>query len=112
MSKAAQRPVSGADRGDHVDLVCSSGHVTTHSLARLVRLNDGWCGRCGADIDYPPPPAALRTPAGQDNDQPNELGDGKKNQFRKPEALAPLRMSDGPVAIQQEETQDDVPPAP
>ena len=43
-----------AERADIFDLVCSSGHRTPHSLARVLRLNDGWCGTCGADIGYTP----------------------------------------------------------
>lgn len=47
-------PAPGGEGDDRIDLVCSSGHRTSHSLARVARLNDGWCGRCGADISYTP----------------------------------------------------------
>jgi hypothetical protein len=43
-------------KGDVIELVCSSGHRTPHSLARVRRLDDGWCGTCGADIKYQPVP--------------------------------------------------------
>jgi hypothetical protein len=53
--KAVPRtPAPGASAEDRIDLVCSSGHRTSHFLARVTRLNDGWCGRCGADISYTP----------------------------------------------------------
>ena len=39
---------------DEIELVCPSGHRTIHSLKRVLRLNDGWCGKCGADIRYTP----------------------------------------------------------
>lgn len=38
--------------GDELELVCPNGHRTTHSGARIKRLNDGWCGKCGAAISY------------------------------------------------------------
>ena len=41
-------------RDETVELVCTSGHRTTHLLARILRLNDGWCGKCGADLHYEP----------------------------------------------------------
>ena len=53
MTVIARLPAPGAPGGDRIDLLCPNGHRTTHSLARLMRLNDGWCGRCGADIAYP-----------------------------------------------------------
>ncbi len=43
-------PASNAIIDDKIELVCPSGHRTTHSLARVMRLNDAWCGICGADI--------------------------------------------------------------
>jgi hypothetical protein len=57
-------PAPSHDRvSDKVDLVCSSGHRTAHSLARVLRLNDGWCGMCGADISYEPGLGAVAKPA-------------------------------------------------
>lgn len=40
--------------GDLIELICLHGHRSSHSLARVTRLNDGWCGKCGADISYQP----------------------------------------------------------
>jgi hypothetical protein len=54
MRAAAPRLASTSPGNENVELVCSSGHRTAHSLARVLRLNDGWCGRCGADISYAP----------------------------------------------------------
>lgn len=39
---------------DLIELVCPNGHRTLHSRARILRVNDGWCGKCGADISYDP----------------------------------------------------------
>jgi hypothetical protein len=39
---------------DLIELVCKSGHRNAHSRARILRLNDGWCGKCGAGIGYDP----------------------------------------------------------
>jgi hypothetical protein len=54
VSAIARRPAPGPEGGERIDLVCASGHRTSHSLARVVRLNDGWCGKCGAAISYAP----------------------------------------------------------
>ena len=48
-SAAALAP---SEAGDELQLVCANGHRTAHSLARVQRLNDGWCGKCGAGISY------------------------------------------------------------
>jgi hypothetical protein len=53
VSADAQLAASKAD-SDKIELVCPNGHRTTHSLARVLRLNDAWCGTCGADISYDP----------------------------------------------------------
>ena len=50
----ADGPSAAQGIPDDIELVCSSGHRTTHSLARVLRLNDAWCGKCGADIRYNP----------------------------------------------------------
>ena len=63
MKAAAQAPASSGKSDDKIELVCSSGHRTIHSLARVARLNDGWCGTCGADISYSPSDAAEAAPA-------------------------------------------------
>jgi hypothetical protein len=48
-----------------IELTCKSGHLSQHLLHRVLRLNDAWCGQCGADLPYlprqdavPPKPAA------------------------------------------------------
>jgi hypothetical protein len=58
MSDLARLPTSSAGSAETIELVCPNGHRTIHSLARVLRLNDAWCGRCGADIDYKPSPDA------------------------------------------------------
>jgi hypothetical protein len=55
-------PVAAID--DHLELVCKSGHRSGHSRARVTRLNDAWCGKCGADISYDPLAAAAVATAG------------------------------------------------
>ena len=55
--------LAASNRDDKIELVCSSGHRTVHSLARILRLNDGWCGKCGADIGYEPSADARRATA-------------------------------------------------
>jgi hypothetical protein len=52
MKVVAQVPLPSVNSDERIELVCASGHRTTHSLARVLRLNDGWCGKCGADIRY------------------------------------------------------------
>lgn len=52
LSAAARLPAPFGSGADEVELVCPSGHRTTHSLARAERLNNGWCGKCGAGISY------------------------------------------------------------
>lgn len=52
MRSAERLPASSGD--DKIELVCPNGHRTIHSLSRVLRLDDGWCGKCGADISYTP----------------------------------------------------------
>ena len=52
MSKAVAALLPSAVSGDELELICLNGHRTRHSLARVQRLNDGWCGKCGASISY------------------------------------------------------------
>jgi hypothetical protein len=58
---------------DRIDLICSSGHRTAHSLSRIVRLNDGWCGKCGADISYTPLADADATRKGGEPSPPSPV---------------------------------------
>jgi hypothetical protein len=51
VNAVAPLPASGA-KGGEIELSCPNGHRTMHSLARVLRLNDAWCGKCGADIRY------------------------------------------------------------
>jgi hypothetical protein len=37
-----------------LELVCKSGHRSEHMRDRVLRLNDAWCPKCGADIKYEP----------------------------------------------------------
>lgn len=37
-----------------MELVCKSGHRSDHLLDRVLRLNDAWCPKCGADLKYTP----------------------------------------------------------
>ncbi len=64
-----------AQPADQLDLVCASGHRTAHSLARISRLNDGWCGICGADIGYTPPAngAEIQPAIGSAGRRPQQL---------------------------------------
>jgi hypothetical protein len=43
MNVGSPTPAAGAKSDD-----------TAQSLARVLRLDDGWCGRCGADVSYKP----------------------------------------------------------
>lgn len=51
-------------KSDELVLVCPNGHSTLHSLARVRRLNDGWCGTCGVGIPYEPAVKTGKTPRG------------------------------------------------
>ena len=68
MSRVTTPAKPDAQKSDRIELVCASGHRSAHSLARLLRLNDGWCGTCGADISYEPGPAEQTVPARQSTD--------------------------------------------
>jgi hypothetical protein len=69
--RAVERPTPSDQKcEDKLELVCSSGHRTTHSLARVLRLNDGWCGKCGADISYTPLADDEGIPAGERSTAP------------------------------------------
>lgn len=35
-----------------LQLICKSGHMSEHLLDRVLRHNDAWCPKCGADISY------------------------------------------------------------
>jgi hypothetical protein len=39
-----------------IELICGNGHVSVQSLERVLRLNDGWCGKCGANVKHDPQP--------------------------------------------------------
>ncbi len=45
---------STINKSEMIELVCRGGHRTRHLLARILRRNDGWCGKCGADLNYEP----------------------------------------------------------
>jgi len=100
VSADAQLAASKAD-SDKIELVCPNGHRTTHSLARVLRLNDAWCGTCGADISYDP-----LIPAGPTSlsDLPDDAAPRSIVPLRKMAALASACESDDPVAAQQEES--------
>jgi hypothetical protein len=59
----ASQPVPRG-KGDDLVLVCPTGHSTIHSLVRVLRLNDGWCGVCGVGIPYEPAAKAGKAPKG------------------------------------------------
>ena len=63
MKAVASQPAPDG-KGDDLVLVCPNGHSTLHSLARVLRLNDGWCGTCGAGIAYEPAAKAGKAPKG------------------------------------------------
>jgi hypothetical protein len=65
VSAVAHLPAPKTNGQETVELVCPSGHRTTHSLARVLRLNDGWCGRCGVGISYEPQADAAAAKAGK-----------------------------------------------
>jgi hypothetical protein len=58
----AAAPAGASD--DKVELVCANGHRMIHPLARVGRLNVGWCGTCGADLRYLPMPGSAQPAAG------------------------------------------------
>ena len=35
-----------------LELICKHGHQSEHFKDRVLRHNDAWCPRCGADIKY------------------------------------------------------------
>lgn len=35
-----------------LELICKSGHRSDHQRDRVLRRNDAWCPKCGADIKY------------------------------------------------------------
>jgi hypothetical protein len=37
-----------------LELTCRNGHKSEHLTDRVLRLNDAWCPKCGADISYAP----------------------------------------------------------
>ena len=45
-----------------LELICKSGHKSEHLLDRVLRHNDGWCPKCGADIHYTPDQDASTLP--------------------------------------------------
>lgn len=45
-----------------IELVCKSGHKSEHLLDRVLRHNDAWCSKCGADIQYNPEEGANKLP--------------------------------------------------
>lgn len=47
-------PAASVVKGKMIELLCGSGHRSTHLLVRVLRLNDAWCGKCGADLSYDP----------------------------------------------------------
>ena len=55
MDIATPPRLHAVEKSETIELVCRSGHRSTHQLARILRLNDGWCGKCGADLNYDPP---------------------------------------------------------
>jgi hypothetical protein len=54
MDVATPPRLHAVEKSETIELVCRSGHRSTHQLARILRLNDGWCGKCGADLHYEP----------------------------------------------------------
>jgi hypothetical protein len=41
-----------------ISLTCKHGHVSEHRLDAVLRRNDAWCGKCGADLPYAAPAKA------------------------------------------------------
>ncbi|HZW46354.1 MAG TPA: hypothetical protein VFF61_02415 [Microvirga sp.] len=37
-----------------LELVCKSGHKSQHPKERVLRRNDAWCPKCGADVKHDP----------------------------------------------------------
>ena len=37
-----------------LELICKSGHKSEHLRDRVLRHQDAWCPKCGADIEYVP----------------------------------------------------------
>ena len=37
-----------------LELLCKSGHKSEHLRDRVLRHQDAWCPKCGADIEYIP----------------------------------------------------------
>lgn len=37
-----------------VQLTCKHGHTSEHVRERVLRRQDAWCPKCGADIEYIP----------------------------------------------------------
>lgn len=35
-----------------LELVCKSGHKSEHLRNRVLRHQDAWCSKCGADMEY------------------------------------------------------------
>ena len=105
---AAHSSARSTGSDEKIELVCTSGHRTSHSLARVLRLNDGWCGKCGADISYKPLGTVARLPAEPEYDVASDtLGRSKAHPevpTRKLAALATACESDDPVAAQHEES--------
>lgn len=37
-----------------LELICKSGHKSEHPKERVLRRNDAWCPKCGADVKHDP----------------------------------------------------------
>jgi hypothetical protein len=48
--------LKGSDMSDQtkLELICKSGHKSEHLRDRVLRHQDAWCPKCGADIEYIP----------------------------------------------------------
>jgi hypothetical protein len=45
-----------------LELTCGNGHKSEHLMDRVLRHNDAWCPKCGADISYSPAEDASALP--------------------------------------------------
>lgn len=45
-----------------LELICKSGHKSEHLKDRVLRHDDAWCPKCGADIRHTPDEAPKALP--------------------------------------------------